>query len=153
MLVSRCTVAGCKWNPAEEVHVPLYRTRREVGKSGCFRRPSCLCFLSVLQLPPAEISDLTSGYQRSASLPEEDHRCCSITEQSAQPAALRAVTDLLLPARAKAQSSLLSQTLCMIHSPYADTGHELCFMTLCSSTQVTSTPLLAPQQTHSSEFK
>ena len=76
MLISRCSVEGCKWNPVEEVHIPLYVTLREVGKSDCFTRSSFLCFLFVLlQLPPAEILDSTSQYQFSASLPEEDHRC------------------------------------------------------------------------------
>lgn len=50
-----------------------------MGKSGWFRKPSFLCFLSVfLLLPPAEILDLTSQCKCSASLSAsagEDHRC------------------------------------------------------------------------------
>lgn len=75
MLISGCSVAGCKCHLIEEVHAPLHIPLREVGKSDCFRRPSFLCLLSVLQLPPAEVLDLTSQYQCSASLLEEDHRC------------------------------------------------------------------------------
>lgn len=159
MLISRSSVAGCKWNPVEEAHVPLYITLREVEKSDCFRRPSFLCFLSVpflfffncLQLKswtwPLSVSAQPHWQRKTTDVAER------ITEQRAQPTALRSMTDLLLLVWAKTQSSLSSRTVCMIHSPHAHIRPEFCYMTLCSNTQVTCMQLLAPEQVHSSKFK
>lgn len=86
MLISRHSVAGCKWNLVE-IHVPSYITLREVGNNCCFRRPSLLCCLSVLlRLPSAEMLDLTSHCRRTMDVPQS----------KAEPAAPSSLPDLLL---------------------------------------------------------